>query len=336
MLGNMQLLGDGRDAVIYYGKGANGHMFELTRTLIMYDGNQWSDKQFIKVVNKDNIAQNAKNRSSKRNVISPPTEIDILNYVMHPNISQLLHAAEDKEYLVMFTAVPCAGDLLSTSLHSPLNSVELILCMSQCAAALEYIHDKHIVHRDVKPQNISLFQAQNGNDQTLHVRLSDFGFARVCDINGRCHTLVGSREYVSPEFVHTSRGSKRGYGRKHDVWSAGITMYFAASGIMPFLEYVELDDQIVTPSDLSFNPDLPGLKPLSEYDHYVSHPRNLFGPKPFELKSKLAKGKHIPLPMELLIRKALVHNESVRATGAKWRKQLCFHIVRSEIERILV
>jgi serine/threonine protein kinase len=69
---------------------------------------------------------------------------------------------------------------------------------SEIFVALEHLHKHQIVYRDLKPENILL-------DEQGHVKLADFGFARLCPANGRMHTLCGTTEYLSPEQVYGAK-----------------------------------------------------------------------------------------------------------------------------------
>ncbi len=63
---------------------------------------------------------------------------------------------------------------------------------AQVATMFEYLHSKNIIYRDLKPENILI-------DKTGYLKLTDFGFAKVCE--GRTYTLCGTPEYLAPEIL---------------------------------------------------------------------------------------------------------------------------------------
>jgi serine/threonine-protein kinase len=92
----------------------------------------------------------------------------------------------------------------------------------QIASGLEAAHESHIIHRDIKPQNIIV--AKNGT-----VKVTDFGIARAASPNTLTSGAVGSVHYISPE---QARG---GYSdERSDIYSLGITMYEMVTGRVPF------------------------------------------------------------------------------------------------------
>lgn len=92
----------------------------------------------------------------------------------------------------------------------------------QIASGLEAAHENHIIHRDIKPQNIIV--AKNGT-----IKVTDFGIARAASPNTLTSGAVGSVHYISPE---QARG---GYSdERSDIYSLGITMYEMVTGRVPF------------------------------------------------------------------------------------------------------
>ena len=102
--------------------------------------------------------------------------------------------------------------------------------MSGICHALYYIHSRHIVHRDVKPENICILQSTHGSEIW---QLTDFGLARTCLPADTCCTVCGTPFYMAPE-VFDARQSP--YGQPADVWSLGITIFIVLSGESPFFE----------------------------------------------------------------------------------------------------
>jgi len=120
------------------------------------------------------------------------------------------------------------GQTLSELLKSvrPLPEPDAVKIASRVCEALEYMHSKGVVHRDLKPQNIMLC-----NDGSI--RIMDFGIARAQ--NSRRLTFVGftpamgTPDYMAPEQVRGSRGDAR-----TDIYSLGAILYEMATGETPF------------------------------------------------------------------------------------------------------
>lgn len=92
----------------------------------------------------------------------------------------------------------------------------------QIASGLEAAHESHIIHRDIKPQNIIV--SKNGN-----IKVTDFGIAKAASSNTLTSGAMGSVHYISPE---QARG---GYSdERSDIYSLGITMYEMVTGRVPF------------------------------------------------------------------------------------------------------
>lgn len=82
------------------------------------------------------------------------------------------------------------------------------------------------MHRDIKPENILL------TDKDLHVKLADFGLAKIIGEESFTTTLCGTPSYVAPEILEDSRN--RRYTRAVDIWSLGVVLYICLCGFPPF------------------------------------------------------------------------------------------------------
>jgi serine/threonine protein kinase len=104
----------------------------------------------------------------------------------------------------------------------PVAPAETLRLMILVAEALAYAHDAHVIHRDIKPDNIRL--TPDGQPRIL-----DFGIARVQDYTGqKAYTQVGTCSYMAPE-VMQGRADTRA-----DLWSLGVTAYELLTGRRPF------------------------------------------------------------------------------------------------------
>lgn len=140
-----------------------------------------------------------------------------------------------------------------------INWKEALHFTTQILRALQHAHDKGIVHRDVKPQNIMLLQ--NGN-----IKVADFGIARFSRNETRTMTesAIGSVHYISPE---QARGEIT--DEKADIYSVGVVLYEMLTGQLPFqsdnavsVAIMQLQSDAKRPREI--NPDIPlGLEQIT-------------------------------------------------------------------------
>lgn len=147
--------------------------------------------------------------------------------LIHPNIVSVFDVGEDKgiSYIVMeLLESKTLKDYIQAK--GPLSSEITLKIAAQIASALETAHKAHVVHRDIKPQNIIL-------NQNLVAKVADFGIAKVANTTSATITsfgkTMGSVHYFSPEHA------KGGYtDAKSDLYSLGVVMYEMATGKLPF------------------------------------------------------------------------------------------------------
>lgn len=178
----------------------------------------------------------------------------------HPNIVKVFDVSfgDRLQYIVMEYV---EGITLKEYIEQQrvINSKEVVHFTTQILRALQHAHDKGIVHRDIKPQNIILLQ--NGN-----IKVTDFGIARFSRSETRTmtDTAIGSVHYVSPE---QARGEMT--DEKTDIYSVGVLMYEMLTGELPFqsdnaisVALMQVNEDAVPPS--SINEDVPtGLEQIT-------------------------------------------------------------------------
>ena len=155
------------------------------------------------------------------------TEAQSAASLIHPNIVSVFDVGEDKgiSYIVMeLLESKTLKDYIQAK--GPLSSELTLKIAAQIASALEAAHKAHIVHRDIKPQNIML-------NQNLVAKVTDFGIAKVANTSTATITsfgkTMGSVHYFSPEHA------KGGYtDAKSDLYSLGVVMYEMVTGKLPF------------------------------------------------------------------------------------------------------
>lgn len=162
----------------------------------------------------------------------------------HPNIVNVYDVGEDNgiHYIVMELV---EGITLKKYIEKKgkLSVKESVSIAIQVAQGIEAAHNNHIIHRDIKPQNVII--SREGK-----VKVTDFGIARAASANTINSNAMGSVHYISPE---QARG---GYiDEKSDIYSLGITLYEMITGKVPFE-----GDSTVTIALQHINEELPSPK----------------------------------------------------------------------------
>ena len=196
-------------------------------------------------------------------------EIKILSMVDHPNIVRLFEVIEDDKYFNLFQELCTGGELLS-KVQKPLKEKEIAKIFKQIMSAIAYCHEKGIVHRDMKLENV-LFatesedspikiidfglsvllgkkEVKNDNDPT---DLKKYGFKRMT-------TKVGTIYYMSPEVI------KGNYDEKCDIWACGVILYTLLSGYPPFNGQTDKNIYEMI-SKMNFDFEQPVWKNVSKY-----------------------------------------------------------------------
>ena len=157
-------------------------------------------------------------------------EITILRMcAQHSHIINLHDSFESSTYIFLVLEMCCKGELFDYLTEVvTLSEKRTRQIMRQLLEAVEYCHSMNIVHRDLKPENILL-------DDTMNVKLSDFGFATILSEGDELTDLCGTPGYLAPEVLKVSMyEDAQGYGRAVDMWALGVIMYTLLVGCPPF------------------------------------------------------------------------------------------------------
>ncbi|KAM8925392.1 serine/threonine-protein kinase Nek4 isoform 5-T6 [Lycaon pictus] len=189
------------------GRGSYG---EVTLVRHRRDGRQY-------VIKKLNL-RNASSRERR----AAEQEAQLLSQLKHPNIVTYKESWEGGDGLLYIVMGFCEGGDLYRKLKERkgqlLPESQVVEWFVQIAMALQYLHEKHILHRDLKTQNVFL-------TRTNIIKVGDLGIARVLENNGdMANTLIGTPYYMSPELF-----SNKPYNYKSDVWALGCCVYEMAT-----------------------------------------------------------------------------------------------------------
>ena len=190
-------------------------------------------------------------------------EVDVLRSLKHPNIVAYCDSFLEGRMLCIVMEFADGGDLSQLikrkkNMSEILRESEVLPIFVQCCLALHYVHKLHILHRDIKSQNI--FMTLSGA-----VKLGDFGIAKVLDHTAaEAITMIGTPIYLAPEVCHS-----KPYGTKADVWSIGVVLYELLALTPPFTgtNMAALMNNIVTATPN----ELPDLYSESLTDLVVKH-----------------------------------------------------------------
>jgi eukaryotic-like serine/threonine-protein kinase len=142
----------------------------------------------------------------------------------HPNIVTVIdRGQEDGRQYIVFEYIE--GDSLKQVVaEGPLAVEDAVDLAVQVGEALAFAHDRGLVHRDVKPQNVLLTEEGRA-------KVTDFGIARTLDVKGvtQTGTVLGTSDYIAPE---QARGQQ--VDRKTDIYSLGAVVYELLTGEVPY------------------------------------------------------------------------------------------------------
>ncbi|CAB3249579.1 unnamed protein product [Arctia plantaginis] len=164
-------------------------------------------------------------------------EVAILQNLSHPGVVNLERMFETPERIFVVME-KLKGDMLEMILsHENGRLTERItkFLVAQILVSLKHLHEKNIVHCDLKPENVLL----STDEEFPQVKLCDFGFARIIGEKSFRRSVVGTPAYLAPEVLRN-----KGYNRSLDMWSVGVIIYVSLSGTFPFNEDEDINEQI--------------------------------------------------------------------------------------------
>ena len=159
------------------------------------------------------------NEINEKERIAIQDEVNLLKQLKHPNIVTYKDSFFDSDNCLNIVMVFCELGDMYTKIHKQKGEYfpeeQILLWLAQLCLALSYVHDKQILHRDIKTQNIFI-----QNEHTI--RIGDFGIAKGYnqnqDLGG---SLIGTPLYMAPEVYNSSKK----YSFRSDIWSLGCCIF---------------------------------------------------------------------------------------------------------------
>uniref|UniRef100_A0A8B9L103 non-specific serine/threonine protein kinase n=1 Tax=Astyanax mexicanus TaxID=7994 RepID=A0A8B9L103_ASTMX len=165
-----------------------------------------------------------KTRLNSSNLEKIYREVQIMKLLNHPHIIKLYQVMETKDMLYIVTEYAKNGEMFDfLTSNGRMSEAEARKKFWQILTAVDYCHRHHIVHRDLKTENLLL-------DANMNIKLADFGFGNFYKTGEPLSTWCGSPPYAAPEVFE----GKEYEGPQLDIWSLGVVLYVLVCGSLPF------------------------------------------------------------------------------------------------------
>ncbi|GKU87703.1 hypothetical protein SLEP1_g2062 [Rubroshorea leprosula] len=159
----------------------------------------------------------------RQSIFQLEQEIELLSQFEHENIVQYYGTDKDESKLYIFLELVTKGSLLNLYQRYNLRDSQVSFYTRQILHGLKYLHDRNVVHRDIKCANILV-------DANGSVKLSDFGLAKATKLND-VKSCKGTAFWMAPEVVNLRN---QGYGLAADIWSLGCTVLEMLTREVPY------------------------------------------------------------------------------------------------------
>eukprot|EP00127_Corallochytrium_limacisporum_P004237 Clim_evm182s157 gene=Clim_evmTU182s157 len=151
-------------------------------------------------------------------------EVRIMKMLNHPNIIKLYEVIDTTRTLYLVLEYASGGEVFDYLVtHGKMKEREAREKFRQILCAVDYCHRNHVIHRDLKAENL-LF------DKDMNIKIADFGFGNTFTPGTKLDTFCGSPPYAAPELFQ----GRKYDGPEVDIWSLGVILYTLVSGSLPF------------------------------------------------------------------------------------------------------
>uniref|UniRef100_A0AAY4DFN2 non-specific serine/threonine protein kinase n=1 Tax=Denticeps clupeoides TaxID=299321 RepID=A0AAY4DFN2_9TELE len=182
--------------------------------------------RLLKTIGKGNFAKVklARHVTTGREVAVKIIDKTQLNPTSLQKVIKLFEVIETEKTLYLIMEYASGGEVFDYLVaHGRMKEKEARAKFRQIVSAVQYCHQKRIVHRDLKAENLLL-------DADMNIKIADFGFSNEFTIGSKLDTFCGSPPYAAPELFQ----GKKYDGPEVDVWSLGVILYTLVSGSLPF------------------------------------------------------------------------------------------------------
>eukprot|EP00930_Biecheleria_cincta_P031189 TRINITY_DN21646_c0_g1_i2.p1 TRINITY_DN21646_c0_g1~~TRINITY_DN21646_c0_g1_i2.p1 ORF type:complete len:426 (-),score=50.03 TRINITY_DN21646_c0_g1_i2:228-1505(-) len=194
-----------------------------------------TNKEFaVKIIDMKKLELRRARTNSSNEIL---TEVEIAKMLYHPGIVRCHDCFQIQDHLYIVMDFMPGGNLLEhIEKYGHFVEVQARALFQELCDAIRYLHDKLIVHRDIKGENILLTSTDR---RDLHPKLSDFGISSRCLGTHDRQTIRGTLLYMAPEIwgLHNKSCPSQGYGRRVDMWSLGVVLYIILCARPPFDDF---------------------------------------------------------------------------------------------------